>query len=197
LACLICLLGFTHAEVDQTIKDLGSERAVTRSEAAERLIRIGSPAVKPLHDALRKGDFSLRREVAYILGAIGSAESTEPLVAALADEDADVRMASAWALVQIGPAASSSLVDALGSKNARTRRGAEIALVKIGDSAVPELIKGLKKRNGTIRMNSARVLGRIGDPRSADSLKKLLKDKNEGVRKEAEIALTRIEKQKP
>ena len=68
------------------------------------------------------------------------------------------------------------------------------ALGGIGKRAVRSLKKLLKADSAWVRAASARGLGRIGkDAKSAaSSLKRLLKDRDQNVRREAQAALRRV-----
>jgi HEAT repeat protein len=67
------------------------------------LVKIGALSVGPLIAALRD-EVSIRRRAAKVLGLIRDARATEPLIAALQDEDLLVRGYAAQALGQIGDA---------------------------------------------------------------------------------------------
>ncbi|NIM13846.1 MAG: hypothetical protein GTO45_17520 [Candidatus Aminicenantes bacterium] len=70
----------------------------------EKLPFIGKPAVAPLINALKDGDYLVRRNAAEALGKIGDAEAVELLINALKDEDYFVRSNAAGALGKIGDA---------------------------------------------------------------------------------------------
>ncbi len=76
----------------------------------------------------------MRRIAAFALGKIGPAakEAVPALIAALKDEDKDVRVYAASALGHIGPAAKEA-VPALEAAARDGVRGAESALKKIRD----------------------------------------------------------------
>lgn len=192
LLCLFFLWGFTDASVEESIRALTSNDADIKREASERLIGMGSDAVKPVIVLLEEGDASTRKEAVFILGAIGDTRAAESLTVALGDEDADVCLAATWALVKLGSPAVPLLIDALGTKKREMLLAVETALVKIGKSAIPSLVEALGSRNSDIRRNSVRILGRIRDPRCADALRKARKDKDETVRREASIALEKV-----
>jgi HEAT repeat protein len=63
---------------------------------------MGEPAVGPLVTMLESEDAIARRNAAEMLGWIGSPSAGQALVAALADECAEVRSQAAWALDEMG-----------------------------------------------------------------------------------------------
>ena len=70
----------------------------------EKLPSIGKPAVAPLINALKDGDYLVRRSASEALGKIGDARAVELLINALKDEDYLVRRNAAGALGNIGDA---------------------------------------------------------------------------------------------
>jgi hypothetical protein len=92
--------------------------------------------------------------------ALGS-PAVKPLIAALKDENSDVRKAAADALVKIGAPAVEPLIAALKDENSDVRQAAAKALGKIGDPrAVEPLIAALKDKD--VRKAAAEALGRLG-----------------------------------
>jgi HEAT repeat protein len=82
--------------------------------ALHALVKLGSPAVEPLHLALSSGrSINLRTFAARALGQIGDARSVEPLIGALEDPASDVRESAIAALVDIGKAALGPLKRAI------------------------------------------------------------------------------------
>jgi HEAT repeat protein len=121
-----------------------------RMLAAEKLERIGRPAVPTLIDALKDEDPDIRETAARILGNLGpQADQAVPaLTAALKDPDRGVSVQAAIALGKIGPrakAAVPALFEAL--QDPRVHEASMKALERIGfDSkdAIPALIGALK-----------------------------------------------------
>ncbi|MDP3012079.1 MAG: HEAT repeat domain-containing protein, partial [Candidatus Hydromicrobium sp.] len=107
--------------------------------------------VKGLIKALlyhKKDYFVVRREAAEALSKIGL-PAVEPLIAALKDNDWDVRKVAAEALGEIGDSlAVESLIAALKDKDRDVHYNAAVALGKIRDiRAVEPLIAALKDKN--------------------------------------------------
>jgi len=136
----------------------------------EKLAQKG--AVKRLVQALGyRDDWTIRRAAAEALGQLGARQAdaalrtraVAPLIAALADNQAEVRMAAAEAL---GP---------------------------LGDPrAVEPLTATLKDYAESVRQRSAIALGQIGDPRAAQPLVAVLVDRILEVRQAAAQALDRL-----
>ena len=118
--------------------------------------------------------------------------AVEPLIAALKDQNKDVRAYAAVTLGQIGDAAVEPLILAL-KQYPDKRSGVAQILGQIGDPrAVEPLIIALKDQNDYVRQWAAHALGKIGDPRAVEPLRAALKDQNEDVRKWAAYALGKI-----
>jgi len=115
----------------------------------------------------------------------------EPLIAALADRDWQVREASARSLGIIGDRrAVAPLVALLQDGNVYVRDQAITSLAMIGDRrAVEPLISALQDRNVYIRDNAITALGRLRDHRAVEPLIALLKDGNVYIRDNAAAAL--------
>ena len=109
------------------------------------------------------------------------APAVEPLIAALRDENEDVRERAAEALGQIGDArAVEPLIAALRDKNEDVRRRAVEGLVRSGARSVEPLIAALRDENEDVRRSVEHALAGIG----ADSVEPLiaaLRDENKRV----------------
>jgi HEAT repeat protein len=84
----------------QAVQALRSENV--RRAAAEALVKIGTPAVPALIQALGDSDWDVRRAAAEALGAIGDPQAIPALIQALGDSSWGVRRAAAWALGKLG-----------------------------------------------------------------------------------------------
>ena len=88
-------------EVDKLIKDLKDEHWEIRFYAAEALIKIGKPAVKPLIEALKDKNRFVHSYAANALGKIGDNGAVPALIKTLKDENWYVRSSAAAALGEI------------------------------------------------------------------------------------------------
>jgi HEAT repeat protein len=84
-----------------------------RNAAVEALIRIGSDAVGATIDALGRLDAEGRKLGVEVLGGVSDARAVGALTRALADEDANVRVAAAEALGNAALAGDEARVDAI------------------------------------------------------------------------------------
>lgn len=156
----------------------------------DKLIAKGD--VSGLIDALEYPvPWRVRRDAALALGAMGGTDAVEPLIAALGDDHASVRLAATEALGKIGaPGSVEPLIGALGSRAVEIRKAAADSLGRIGDSrALDPLVACLIDASWSVRRAAAEALGRIGDPRAAEPLKVAFKDSDSNVRSAAAEAL--------
>lgn len=117
-------------------------------------------------------------------GPLPTAPSTMPdLIASLSDPDYQVRLASIYALMDMGPAAEpavSALIIVLSDDVSDVRTAAAYALGGIGPagaSAVPALVQVLRSDEyGHARVAAAESLGRIGDTSAVPILAEVLWD---------------------
>ena len=127
--------------------------------------------------------WELQKEIAEVLGQIGSEQVVERLIQALgggncAAHDCDVQAGAAKGLRAIGdPRAVIPLTQALDNGYWELRKVAAEALGDMGDTrAVKGLIQTLKDDDWEVRRAAAEALGRIGDTEALDGLIKVLKD---------------------
>jgi HEAT repeat protein len=211
-------LVWMRREIIRSLGEIGDPRAVPallqmlqdeskqineKDEVVAALVKIDDPqAVPALLQLLRKERISQKEhnwwsdETKKTLGRIRKPQSISAVLKVLQDEDANLRMAAAEVLGEIGslqviPALAQAL---LHDENAGVRKAAAKALGKIGDTrAVPDLLQALRNEEGDARAIAAKALGLIGDPQAVFALAQvLLHDENTGVRKAAADALGNI-----
>lgn len=132
-------------------------------------------------------------EAAIALGSLRAEAAIDPLCAALASSDADLRRSAADALGKIGMKAAPSLRRALASDSAPAL-GAVEAFAVMGKDAQGDLITALKSSHPAARRAAARALGSLG-PVAADAegpLVELLNDSAAEVKAEAAKALRQV-----
>lgn len=191
-----------YTQVAPLIEKLTDNDFRVRHDAADAVVKIGSPAVPFLIEALKAESKQVRWRAASALAEIGAeASSAAPsLIAMLHDEDEYIRRIAAYALGKIGPQASSAvpdLIDALQDSDRNLRMVVAYALGKIGSEAsvaVPGLIAMLQDVNAEVRLSAATALGRIGaeEKTAVPALIAALQDTDKYVRRGAADALGRF-----
>lgn len=191
-----------YTQVAPLIEKLTDNDFRVRHDAANAVVKIGSPAVPFLIEALKTQSKQVRWRAASALAEIGAeASSAVPsLIAMLHDEDEYIRRIAAYALGKIGPQASSAvpdLIEALQDSDRNLTMVAAYALGKIGSEAsvaVPTLISTLQNANADVRLSAATALGRIGaqEKTAVPALIEALQDPDKYVRQGAADALGRF-----
>jgi HEAT repeat protein len=195
----------------ETLGRLGNPRAVepllavlkwesphARQEAAKALARIGDQrAIGPLIDAFRvesgdTEDITAWQDAAEALAQFG-APALGPLVAALLDDNGNVRAWSADALGQLGdPQAVAPLIAVLSDTALQVRIDATVALGKIGDPAATDAVVARLVDPGEdehVRTCAARALGHLIAGEVFSPLVNALDDPSIDVRCQALYAL--------
>jgi len=181
--------------VEPLIGALKDRYTDVRKAAAEALGKIGAPAVELLIAALKdkRMDRYVHEAAAEALGKSGDARAIEPLIAALKDEDTDVRRYATKSLGEIGIPAVELLIAALKDEDRVVRRGAVKTLGELKDArAVEPLIAVLKDKNKYVREAAAEALGNLMDARAVEPLIGALKDKDADVCRKAAETLDKI-----
>ena len=178
----------SRAAVPALVKALTDRSRGVRRGAAGALKKIGASAVPELVEKLSGSDREQRRAAADVLRGIGwrppdtesavayhlaagsrqrapwlQTEAVPGLVAALRDDDFEVRRNAAGTLGEIGdPIAARALIDALSDSRRAVRKKAAEALRAIADKALPDLVAGLRAADSGARRTVARMLTEIG-----------------------------------
>jgi HEAT repeat protein len=140
-------------------------------------------------DLLQDSDWAVRREAVITLGEMGDERCVEPLVRALHDGDWQVREAAVEALSQVGSPAVELLIKQL--RDWDVRKFVIRTLGKIKDERVLEPLI-VQLRSDEFKEDATDALVDLGKP-AIDRLVTALKDKDENIRKQAVIALGRIQ----
>lgn len=72
-----------------------------RDRAALALVKIGTPAIESLLDALHHYDLQVQKKVIYVLGKLNDFRAVEPLIEILGDKDSHLRNDAGFALRNI------------------------------------------------------------------------------------------------
>lgn len=91
-----------QAAIDRLINDLSSQNITLREEARKSLALIGEPAIKSLSEALAVKNRETRREIGRTLVDMLRPEAVPYLVAALENDDPDVRWLATEGLIALG-----------------------------------------------------------------------------------------------
>lgn len=148
---------------------------------------------------LTSGNSSVRMGAAQALGESGDERTLDPLIEALGDEEAMVRIAAGDGLSFLASNGIASgravepLVQALNDQDANVRVNVAEALGDIKDPrAVDPLVYALNNdEDWGVRDQSVGSLGLIGDPRAIEPLIMALQDESETVRSSSALSLGR------
>lgn len=170
--------------VERLREALRDRRVARRREAAvatadARRGVVGSFIDFHVHAARRVG-----RDAAKSPGGFGEPGLVQPLILALADEDAQVRRSAAASLGSFqDKRAVAPLIRLLGDDDRVVRSAAATSLGELGDiRAVERLIDAGRDKDITVRTSAVASLGLLGDPRAVEHLIRALDDRDEGVR---------------
>ncbi len=133
----------------------------------------------------------------WALGEFGDPVSLPVFVAALAEGDAQVKLAAAAAIGELHDLerAPPALVEAARSADGPLRRIAARSLASIGDPNTVETLMALVSIDDThVRMRVIEALGHIGSAKAAPVLMKASRDANAEVRRAAVEALGEVAK---
>jgi len=166
---------------------------VFREIVEEALVKIGTPAVRPMIEALNDESSNTRYGVINALGKIGT-PSVDPLIKELKNNSIRIRGGAAEALgITKDPNAIKPLIIALKDKDHEVRSKAARALGQIGNADVVDpLIESLKDEATRVRAAAVVALGNTKDLRAAGPLIAALKDKEEYVTQFVPKALKNI-----
>ncbi len=139
-------------------------------------------------DLLNDSDWVVRREAIITLGEMGDERCVEPIVRCLRDGDWQVREASVEALAMIGSPAVELLLRYIRDYDAR--KSVIKTLGKINDERVLDPLISLL-HNDEFKDDATWALAELGKP-AVGRLLELLKDPDEGIRKQAILALGEI-----
>ena len=183
------------AVIPELIEVLGTPEASLPQRICEILVRFGDAAVDPLCRELGNQESEVRRMwAAEILGWLGNAGASIPLIDALGDVNPEVRAKSAGALGKLSESrAIDRLLEMLLSDPipfVRTRVAQ--ALGAIGNPRVIDhLVQVLKDPEWWVRIRAIEALEQIGK-KSAGTLLAALEDEDGEVRRRAATALDRM-----
>lgn len=176
------------AAVPYLLERVEDQDRIRREHVIAALGSLGTrEAVTPIGRVLRQTGLERRYVAAWALGEIGDAAAIPVLIAALDDEDAEVRKYATRSLIKLDRAALVPLSDFLRSATPRGAAGAIRALGDIGDPSVVPVL--LSQSGGANRPEVFLALGKLKDPRAEAALIAGLGDRDWRVRMNAALAL--------
>lgn len=196
---IVALLGdlgpWAAPGVPALVEALDDKSGLSKTSVIEALGMIGPPAamaVPKLCDLLRHDeDEYVRSYAAEALGNICDPRAVPVLIAAIEDNDAEVRWEAIYALELLGPQATEALPALVrliknGDEYAWAAATA-IGAIDSQGSAAPVLIEALSSEDVSLRRSSAIGLGRIRSKAAAAkaALKQNLQDEDLGARVDA------------
>lgn len=145
-------------------------------------------AVPAIAKVLADTQFGRRYVAAWALGEIGGDPVVAPLIAALGDQEEEVRKYATRSLIKLNRLAVAPLIDFLMLPQQSLPEAAAIrALGDIADPAALEIL--LRHLDGSSRADVVTALGKLKDPRAIDALVAVLQDPDWQVRMNAATAL--------
>lgn len=198
--------------VPALLQEVASADKAQRERVIAALGTLGArDAVAPITRVLEKKNWERRYVAAWALGEIGDPAGIPALLAALDDEDGEVRKRATRSLIKLDRAAVAPLIAYLPTAPPRGGAGAIRVLGDIADPRALEallaqvagpnreevflalgklkepraeevLIAGLTDHNWKVRMNAAMALGPVGTAASVPVLKRTLEDEIHVVR---------------
>jgi len=151
--------------------------------------------VEEAFDNLARGTLAEQCEAAEFLAVYGDEAALEPLVAALSDENPELRQCAAMALGELGSdRAVPALVRALNDRDRAVQWFATTSLAKLGEPAVKALLEELRSDDEEGVAGAAMTLGRMREARAVAPLLGLLSSPDLYVREQAIEALVAIGK---
>ncbi len=142
---------------------------------------------------LRSKRWWVRAKACRAMSLMKSRTALEPLVTLLDDEEEDVRVEAAMALVTIaGTDALGPLLHHLKMISVWMSLHLSQAIIKLGSSAVDDLIKGLNVDPPSVRGFCVQMLGAIGDVRAIAPLIAFARDAEVPLRRQAITALAML-----
>ncbi len=103
----------TNPSLSELMSQLTDHEGPVRERARHALVKIGTPAVPLLIEALTNKNKQLRWEACKALGGIKDPKASAPLVGALEDESMEIRWLAAEGLIAVGRHGIAPLLEAL------------------------------------------------------------------------------------
>jgi len=163
------------------------EHDAVRSEVAEAILAVGSPALPLLVQQLTGGSPAARVSAALLIGAIGDPRGAPALIEALSSHDSELVITAARALAALADhGAIDSLLELFGHPHVGVRQAAIAAVNSLdADASRLRLLPLLAAANPSVRECAVRSVGYFAADSCATSLLEALTDEAEEVRRAA------------
>lgn len=156
------------------------EREYAASDLLLAIEKMGVAAVKPLIEALKDKEGTVRKFAAILLGKLGDPRAIEPLGMALYDLHHEVGKVSAESLTRFGVPALDILVEALSHPEMWIRIHSITALSKIRDPRVtPILLEMLNDPERDVKKEVIQSLGNLKDRRALPALQEIVANRSD------------------
>jgi HEAT repeat protein len=151
-------------------------------------------ALRPLLPLLQDDNWYVRAEAATALGRIGDPRVAGWLLQVLGDGDAYVRLCASTALREVtAESHRAMLLQAFGRAPPSTRPAIAMALAKLHEPVALDQLIGVAQTNDVVlRRQATEALGDYSAPAVTNILTTLLRDPDDGVKREAARALQRM-----
>jgi len=187
------------AAVTSLVEDLRHhETSFQRRAAAEALNESNDPRrVRPLLEAVRDPDFTVRVSAIHALGLEAGDDVSNALLNSLGDPEARVRLAAAEELYKRSDASHIPFfVGLLSDPHFELRLVAVQFLSRTSDPQYAEaMLPLLSDRDNDVRLAAARALGLLGNPVAIQPLVLVLTDEERAIREAAGASLDQIDPQ--
>lgn len=150
------------------------------------LVELGEPAVMPLINALKNGQYYSKSNVIKVLGQIGDARSVEVLIAELKSGEPKVQAAASEALVAIGQPSVEPLLGVMETEKADVKYWVITTLGQIKDArAIEALFAALRDDDPKVREAATEALIRTQNRRAVELARTELTNSDPDIRVKA------------
>jgi HEAT repeat protein len=181
---------------DTLIEQLSSLDMITRHQAQDQLVKLGSAVVEPLLESLSNcSGYRQRIAIIAVLANIGDMRATSALIWELETGNLGVRIMAAEALGNFPtPKVFNALCRCLTIEVVMVQIWIVESLGKLGDRRAVRLLAKVLHETGSpaLQYSIIRVLGELGDPNAIPYVAEYINERDSFVRAIAQAALRRL-----